>query len=662
MRKFILFSIILFTFSIQLIFAGLSKQIVYYKIQAKLVPGEKAVVGREELTWLNNSDKFISELQFHLYLNAFKNNRSTFMKESRGFHRRYKLDPEHWGYIEIKSIKILNGSDLTSTIEYIQPDDNNKDDQTVMKVSLPKPIPPQEKITLDIEFYSKLPKVFARSGFKDNFYMVGQWFPKIGVLWRGEWNCHQYHLNSEFFADYGVYEVDITVPEEYVVGATGKRVKEIAHNDGTKTYTYYQEDVHDFAWTACPDFKVFREKFILKDLPVNTEIILLLHKQHLNQKKRYLKAIKQAIEFYSINYGPYPYQTITIVDPAPAAWGAGGMEYPTLITGGSISWLPKGLLMVEMVVIHEFGHNYWYGIVGSNEFEEAWLDEGINTYSEIKAMTEYYGSESSMIKLWGIKISDLILQRLQVIASGKMDPILKKSWEFYSRGSYSINSYSKAALMLLTLENYLGEDVMSKIMRAYFEKWRFKHPTTEDFIATTQEVSGQDLTWFFNQFMYSPDKLDYAIGEVKCELIKEQKGIFDKKPGAGSKKLEAGGKKLEAKDRKQEAGSREQEKIYKNEVVVIRKGELIFPQEILVEFEDGEKIIEKWDGKERWKRFIYFKPKKIKCAQLDPEGKIVIDVNFINNSRTLRGNKTSPLKYALSVMFNFQNILASISF
>jgi len=643
-KTFLLVLFCVFAFA-QLTSAGLSKHIVDYRIKAKLIPEEKAVIGEETLTWLNDSDKFISELQFHLYLNAFKNERSTFMIESRGAHRGFKSDEKNWGYTKIKKIQIKDGPDLTSAIEYIQPDDNNKNDQTVMRVTLPNAVPPHKKITLYIEFYSKLPKVFARSGFHDNFFMVAQWFPKIGVLWKGEWNCHQYHLNSEFFADFGVYEVEITAPEEYVVGASGRRIAEVKNDDGTKTYTHYQEDIHDFAWTACPDFKEFKVDYSLENPPVNTEIILLIHRTHLNQKDRYLSSLKNGIEFYSQNYGAYPYPTITLVDPPIKGLGAGGMEYPTLFTSMTFSWMPRGIYLPEMVTIHEFGHNYWYGILGSNEFEEAWLDEGINSYSEVKAMQKYYGEDRSMVNIGGLKISDFVSQRLNVIGSGKMDPIVKKAWKYYSKGSYAVNAYAKAALMLLTLEKYLGEGIMSEIMKTYFERWKFKHPTTQDFVSVAEEVSAQDLSWFFNQFLYSPDKLDYAIGSLRKKEVKEPKGIFDEK-----------------KEAVREKEKKNKEKIYRNEVAVVRKGELIFPQEILIVFENGEKIREEWDGKDRWKRFVYFRPYRLESAQVDPENKVLLDVNFTNNSLVRKSKKTFPFKCALSLMTSFQNFLSFVSF
>lgn len=629
-------------------FGALSKQIVDYRIQVKLLPETKGLDGRETLTWLNDALVPVSELQFHLYLNAFKNNRSTFIKESGGTHRGFKVDEDNWGYITVKSLRIKEGEDLTSRLEFIQPDDGNPDDQTVMRVPLPAPVNPQEEITLEIEFEAKLPRVFARSGFADDFYMVGQWFPKLGVNQDGVWNCHQYHQNSEFFADYGVFEVEITVPKGFLVGATGERTKERDNGDGTVSYTHYQEDVHDFAWTACPDFVAFRERFTLEDPPVDTEMILLVHRQHLNQKPRLLDSLKKGLEFYSRAYGPYPYRTVTLVDPPIKALAAGGMEYPTLFTTMSISFMPKGLRMPEMVTIHEFGHGYWYGIVGSNEFEEAWLDEGINSYSEMKAMDHYYGPGRSMIDLGPMKIGDADYQRLQFIPIFAWDPIVKKSWEFVSGGRYSSNVYSKAAITLKTLENHLGGEVMARVMRTYYERWKFRHPTTGDFIAVAEDVSGRDLGWFFDQFLKRAGSVDYAVSSVRSREEAEPLGFY-------------GGELLAPKPGKS-GEEKEGEKIYRNEVVVQRKGEFVFPQEILVTFENGEEIREEWDGRDKWRRFVYRRPVKLKSARLDPENKILLDVNFFNNSKVMKPDPASPLKYALGLALKFQEFLTCLSF
>jgi len=651
MKKWLLFSaagVLILTGALS---GALSRQVVAYDIQARLNPEAKTIDGHEVLTWTNDSTIPVSELRFHLYMNAFRNNRSTFMKESGGSSRGFRMDEKNWGHITVKKIAVRDGADLTGAAAFVHPDDDNADDRTVMSVALPAPVEPQGKITLVIDFETKLPKVFARSGFIGDFFMVGQWFPKIGVLWNGEWNCHQYHSNSEFFADYGSFRVTLTVPERFVVGATGQRVGETKNADGTKTYVHVQEDVHDFAWTACPEFVEFREKYKLDEPRVETEMILLVHRAHVAQKERYARALRNGLEFYSKSYGAYPYGTITLVDPAPGGMGAGGMEYPTLFTADTMSYMPAGLHMPEMVTIHEFGHGYWYGIVGSNEFEEAWLDEGINSYSEAKAMDKYYGADRSMIDFPGLKIGEIPYQRVSVIGTGKFDPIVRFSWKFVAGSSYSLNVYQKASLMLQTLERILGEDVMSRIMKTYFERWKFRHPTTKDFVLVAEEVSGRDLAWFFDQTLHSPDRLDYGISDLKALETDAPQGVFDPKPGAAADnaaKADKAAKPAEAKE-------------YRNEVLVARFGEWIFPQEILVVFSDGTKVRETWDGRDRWKRFVYVKPVKVVSAEVDPDRKYLLDANFTNNSMVLEPQRGAVTKYALGFVGWFQALLSLVS-
>ncbi|HZX11546.1 MAG TPA: hypothetical protein VFG01_11430, partial [Acidobacteriota bacterium] len=197
--------------------------------------------------------------------------------------------------------------------------------------------------------------------------------------------------------------------------------------------------------------------------------------------------------------------------------------------------------------------------------------------------------------------------------------------------------------VLLTLENYLGQEAMSRVMKTYFERWRFRHPQTQDFIDVTEEVSGMNLDWFFDQFLKTPGALDYAVSQVRSQKINEPKGIFDE------------GKLLPKEgEEEQEA----EEKQYKNTVTVVRKGEWIFPQDILITFEDGEEIRESWNGQDRWKRFIYYKPVKLKSASVDPENKVVLDINYLNNSRLREPEKASVTKYSLSLMLFFQKILS----
>jgi len=619
---------------------GLSRRVVSYDLKARLRTETRTVEGRETLSWINDSSAPARELRFHLYLNAFRNNRSTFEVERGALSVPSQRPAEEWGSIDVTSLRIPGGPELVPALEFVQPDDGNREDRTVARLPLADPVPPGGRISLEIAFTAKLPKVIARSGYLGDFYMIGQWFPKLGVFKDGAWNCHQYHANSEFFADFGSFRAELTVPASYVVGATGKRIGERTNGDGTRTYVHAQDDVHDFAWTACPDFREFRETFTQADPPVATEMILLVHKAHLGIKDRYARALRQGLEFYTRSFGAYPYPTITLVDPAPGAMTAGGMEYPTLFTSDATSYIPAGIRLPEMVTIHEFGHNFWYGMVGSNEFEEAWLDEGINTYSEIKALDRYYGADRSMIDVIGLRIGEIPYQRLSVIGSGRFDPVLRNSWEYVSGSSYGLNVYAKAGLMLLTLEKILGEPVMDRVMKAYFAAWKFKHPTSRDFIRVAEEVSGRDLAWFFDQTLRSPDKLDYAVSDLQAYEIAPPAGARGSVPTPPKAKSP---------------------RLFRSEVTVARLGEMIFPQEIEVVFAGGEKIREYWDGRDRWTRFVYDRPDKARSAEVDPGHRLILDVNWLNNSRSLEARTVAPAKFGAGVLKWFQGLLSFLS-
>ncbi|MDZ7304708.1 MAG: M1 family metallopeptidase [candidate division KSB1 bacterium] len=638
----------------------LSPRIANYDINVKLDTEKRMLYGSETLTWFNKSADTITELQFHLYLNAFRNSKSTFMKESRGISRGFKLDKEGWGFIEVNKITLPSGEDLTERMEFIQPDDGNPDDKTVFRLPLPKPLAPGKSIVLNMDFTARLPEPpFARTGAKKEYFFVGQWFPKIGVYIDGKWNCHQFHAYSEFFADFGVYNVRITVPEKNIVGATGLEVEVEKNGDGTATHFYHAEDVHDFAWTTSPEFVEFKGK------AQDVEIRVLMQPDHADQGPRHLEAAKAAVEYFQNWYGDYPFPNLTVVDPRRGASGSGGMEYPTLITAGTNYGLPKGVRAVEMVIIHEFGHNFWYHLLASNEFEESWMDEGINTYTEIQIMNDKYGPVGDGINFLGIKINDLQFQRALHLFNADVDPIMRKAWEFYSGGSYNANSYAKPGLVLTTLQNYLGKEMMQKIMRTYVERWRFKHPQTQDFITVANEVSGQDLNWFFDQALFSNAILDYGVERIFTREVKKGEGydftLMASKPDSLIR---------DDKGRSDAVAAKSKPKIYESGFYVRRLGMFKFPVEIVATFEGGEKVHEKWDGQELWKKFTYLKPNKLVSATVDPENKIPLDLNYTNNSKAVQASSLGVNKLSARWLFwmqflldqpEFLNILSAIT-
>ncbi len=649
------------TFAQKVIFdRPLSPRIANYEIDVRLDTEKRMLFGQEKLIWYNKTNYLIKDLQFHLYLNGFRNSKSTFMKESGGSHRGYKIDDDGWGYIEIKKMTLASGRDVTGDIEFIQPDDQNEFDKTVIRVPLPMPLKPGQSIQLAIEFFAKLPQPpFARSGAKEEFFFVGQWFPKIGVFSNGKWNCHQYHRSSEFFADFGVYDVKITVPEENIVGATGVEVEVIPNDDGTATHVFHAEDVHDFAWTTSPEYVEF------KGTAQDVEIRVLMQKDHAAQGKRFLNAAKVAIEYFQEWYGDYPFPNLTVVDPRRGAQGAGGMEYPTLITALTFSHIPAGLRMPEMVIIHEFGHNFWYHLVASNEFEEAWLDEGINSFSECLIVDDYYGPVGSVIDLGGIKINDRQLQRGQYISLPDIDVTVQNSWDFYSFSSYGIGTYYKPSLMLQTLRNYLGKEVMQNIMRTYFERWKFKHPKTQDFVNVANEVSDKDLNWFFDQALYTNATLDYTVSHVFSRELKEDKGydftlsVTDDTTKVNKEKnvSDSPDNSKNRAEKNLDSTERKKEKLYESGIYIRRLGDFIFPVEVEAVFADGDTVRETWDGKGLWKEFRYVKPVKMIYATVDPDSKILIDINITNNSKTIKTQYIGVNKLSIRWLYWMQFLL-----
>lgn len=649
----------------------LSPRIANYDIQVSLDTKQRLLVGQEKITWVNPSPDRVTELQFHLYLNAFRNNRSTFMIESGGSHRGYRMEDDGWGYIEIDDIHLPSGERLTEQMEFIHPDNNDVDDKTVLRLPLSRPVQPGQAIVLNIHFTAKLPEPpVARVGAKKEYFFVGQWFPKIGVYQNGGWNCHQYHRNSEFFADFGVYDVRLTVPQENIVGATGIEVERCDNGDGTATHFYHAEDVHDFAWTTSPEF------IVVTDTVQDVAVRVLLQPDHWNQARRHLEAARVAIEYFQNWYGDYPYPNLTIVDPRRGAGATGGMEYPTLITAGTAYGLPRGIRMVEMVIIHEFGHNYWYHLVANNEFEEAWLDEGINSYSESQIVADHYGPVGDMFDFWGLRINDLQLQRAAYLFAPDIDPILQKSWHYYSFNSYGVNSYQKPSLVLTTLQNYLGRETMQRIMRTYFERWKFKHPSTQDFIAVANEVSGQDLRWFFDQALFTTAILDYSVADVFTREVKKAVGYDFSLSFSDSEKIGADIQDSTLAVARQEStvpatkaesaitpadttspDSAATQPMYVSQVTVRRLGTFQFPVEILVQFENGDTIREQWSGQELWKKFSYLKPTRLVSATVDPDSKIPLDINVTNNSRTVASRSKGINKLAIRFLFWIQILL-----
>jgi hypothetical protein len=693
--------------------------IVRYQISARFDQATKKVAGRYHLTWWNHTEDSIPDLYFHLYLNAFKNMDSTFLRESllstrRSLLKEWNAEPEaqKWGWVDVNKLQIVGGADLTPALTFVHPDDDNAADQTVIRVPLPQPIPPHGSIELSVDFTSKLPRALARTGYDDDYILVAQWFPKIGVYeGRGErgrkeggWNCHQFHATTEFFADYGVWDVDLTVPSNYILGATGFLRRTQDNPDRTTTYYFHQDDVHDFAWTASPHFIKLTRTFDwghevrgdelaswarILNLPADqvalrdVSVTLLLQPDHQSVADRYFRAAFNGLKYFGLWYGQYPYDTLTVVDPHRGS-NTGGMEYPTFITGGAYFWPGQHSFTPEGVTVHEFGHQFWYGLVGNNEFEEAWLDEGFNTYSTGKVLDTAYGQGCRYAQVLGMPIliypwfnvelpqfpfagvRDIPMgpyfacvgdpeqsgRRLQYLENAKDDELVRKAWQYLDRTSYVVNSYTRPGLALRTLESYLGPETMARVMRTYQQRWRYRHPTTRDFIDVVNEISGQDMNWFFEQFFYGSNLADYEISDLRSEPLEGKVGVYDD-DGKRKTYLEKDAAKLAAESKS---------KLYRSTIVVHRLGEVLAPLDVVIRFDDGETIEKSWDGRYRWVKFVFEKPSKMMSAEVDPLRKLALEANLTNNSRLAERDNRAAAKWYIRWIFWLENLFFAAGF
>jgi hypothetical protein len=630
-----------------------------YSIDAELDPVRRLLSGREVITWRNISRTPTSELRLHLYYNAWRSSESTWMRERRmaGLLESPDTIPqEDWAYIDVTAIRLLGAGaappiDLTAHARFIAPDDENPRDQTMLTVPLPEAVGPEGTVNLAVEWTLHVPRTFARTGAIGNFFFFAQWFPKVAV-YRDGWTSHQFHGATEFFSDYGVYDVRLTVPRGWVVGATGQPQPGPAAREGSTLHRYVQPDVHDFAWVTSPDLVERRARFDDRKLPA-VEMRLLLLPEHVDQADRHFTATRAVLKHYGDWFGAYPYGHITIVDPAWQS-GAGGMEYPTLFTAGTRWWAPRGGTQPESVTVHEAGHQFWYGLVGNNEFEHAWLDEGFNQFSQGRTMEAAFPPFHYSERFFGGFVPwlyrDVLLSRAVDFnglnyyrRSATTDAEATPSWRYFPATGPNI-TYNKTALWLQTLERMLGWPTLQRIMFTFSERYRFKHPGPEEFFAVANEVSGQDLTWFFNQVYRGSGAFDYGLADLTSE------------PLATTGFTGGGAQRKFVRDETVKG-------VYRTTVRVRRYGDGLFPVDVRVQFANGESVRERWDGRDRWKVFVYERPSRAVAAQVDPGRVLLLDVNYTNNTFTLDpAAKPAATKWSLAWLVWLQDLLLTYGY
>lgn len=466
------------------------QQQVDVDIKATLNDTANTLNGNISMRYKNNSPDTLHYIWIHLWPNAYKNDRTALSDQLLGNGRTdfYFSKEENKGYINRLNFKV---DDEVAEIK------DHPRHQDIVQLILPKPLAPGTSITIQTPFNVKIPHVFSRSGHVGNSFQLTQWYPKPAVYDKKGWHPMPYLDQGEFYSEFGNYNVTITLPEAYKVAATGKMLsKNVA--DTMQTLLFAQDNVHDFAWFASKDYVVKHDTLQLQSKIIDVNIFHFprSEKSWLNG----IELIKQAVKTKSQWIGEYPYPVVTVVEePAGSHASYGGMEYPT-ITILSASQNEKAL---DFLINHEVGHNWFQGILGSNERKHPWMDEGMNSYYDKRYGLYRYNSggadvinsNSQFIKKR--EPDDITATLLSTVVNIKKDQPIETASENFTTYNYNLVAYEKTAQWMQLLEKELGIALFDSVMKTYFSHWQFKHPYPEDFKALAEEISGKKLEPIF---------------------------------------------------------------------------------------------------------------------------------------------------------------------
>ena len=587
-----------------------SLKIANYDIEVHLDHKGKSASCIQKLNWKNTSPDTLRELRFYMYMNAFKDFKSTYLKNTRKMFGQdlNNRNEKEWGHIEVTQAIDRNGNDLVQNQEYIQPNDGNALDETVLSIPLEMPLLPGEVIELDMNFDVKLPRTIVRSGYGPrDFFLFVHWFPQVCVYepkvdgnWG--WNSHQFMPGTEFFSDFGDYNVEIYASDHLVIGGSGCKTfsGKVLGTIGEQLVRFQAHDLIDFGWVAYPEYETYTSTY------GDTDIEILMVPEHCAFADRYLKAIKQSLEYLEKHVGKYPYPKITVVDPPTHTLNSGFMEYPMMITGATAYGIPRSVRSVESLVIHEFTHMYFMASLASNEKEEAWLDEGFVTYFEDRILDHYYGNQSSLFDVLGARSGNAQQSRNEYVSmeNPNLGKIARPGWEF--DGGFKPLIYAKTATAFKTMERIIGIDIMDEIIKTYFERHKFTHPKEADLRKIIKEVlekntSNFDSDKYLNQVLHDTSSINFKMVDINNS----------------TKTIEA-----------------------------IREGNFEIGTEVLIMFKDGSSKTVNWKGSEKYFKHTFSSSKEVISAHIDPEQKIYLDLNLNNNSITLDPNKKPLYKYA----------------
>jgi hypothetical protein len=575
------------------------QQKVDYEIRADLDPATHMLAGTETISYRNNSPDTLEQFYLHLYPNAYRERTSQLIRDYMKGTLWFIVGlPKSWrGWMDVTGLNV-GGEELSFTVE-----------GTILHAELPGPLPPGGEMVIEVAFTERIRPVLGRAGYQGSHYTMAQWYPKMAVYDARGWHKDQFRM-GEFYGEFGTFDVHITLPDEYVIVATGVPVsgdpgwtsnrrgaghsgrhpsgaggrpgdgaagQGQAAGDGqsgppSKTVHFRAERVHDFAWAADPNF-------VVQDTMLNDVKVMSVYRPwRRTWADSVLTLTIRSLEWLEEIVGPYPYPQITVVE-CPIH---GGMEYPMLAMNG---YSDEGL------VLHEVGHTYFYGALANDERREAWLDEGLTQFQTLWYMEERYGPYgkkgrgSSKSTIWeGLSRPVIDLHR-----TGYAERIATPVHEFDN--GYHQMIYLKAPLFLNALRYTLGDETFRECLSTFFERWKFKHVDEYAFLSVCEEVSGRDLKETFKQWLHTTKSCDYRLKRFDVEPEGDQ---------------------------------------YRATVEIERKDEMMMPLTLAFRLKNGNTEPKRIDGTLRTIEESFLFPAKPVSVAINPNNEI-LDIHFIDN-------------------------------
>jgi hypothetical protein len=685
------------------LWAGLPETKLKYQIDAEVDPASRQLKGKVVIRWQGPADRSIKTLPLHLYLNAFAHQKTTWMRSARpdrkSNERFLKQNPDPWGYIESLSIRQRVGETLSDAKwRPIRPDDQNPLDRSLVEVALPQPISAGGTLVLEIDYVARLPVPIARTGCTPDFCLVAQWYPKLAMYEEGKWAARQFHGPTEFYAEFADFEVSLRAPKQWQMVSTGMRLgKAKAVGNAQLEHRFVQRAVHDFTFAIGREMEIHKATHRLPNHGV--AMAFMLPKGLGHQFPRWRDSVTGAMDQLSKYVGPYPYRDLTVVMPNWRARRTGGMEYPTLITGDTADalddhFLLRDLRFGEFTLIHEYIHQYFYGLLASNEQQEAYLDEGFNTYWSVRIAWALYGRKTSFGSALGrtFDIADWVARRVEQGGNKILEPISKRPAALFYPGSAGNQIYMRPALAWLTAEGLFGRDKVDRIFAEYYRRYAFGHPNGRDFLSLVRDVGGEEMFGFFKEAFEQPTVPDYRVVKLKSARWKAPLGRVEVKndvkvvtkedqdvlaeemvdreliatgrirveitePGYSEASFQVEGKILrrnlkapteplpealtrgiipattskKAKTAKKAEG--EKEKFFESRVRLVGPAWRHLPVVVRFVFEDGQVVDDHWNGRSPWRAYRFIRRAKLQKVVIDPDGKIAMDARPQNNSR-----------------------------